>query len=267
MDADDSWISTKALDGNGQELEDCVIAGDKELLDRTLAIENKLIAENRWGSVYSCTPQEISDYLALEKRQSRRTAVRLLEEGVIPKDASAPIPVFYGPDSGLHTAEGVLDGLYCASNLKTKLFPIRSKQSLPQEAIDMVSRSGVLVICDSTTYSGRSVKKALEKLPKDLKGPDGNPIKVVTYFNYAFNADMSKDSSKCNELQQPAQFKAAAAPHQVYFIANAVGGWPNSLFDRADGMARVAETKDPKLQSYVDKFHKPGSHRVGEWSR
>lgn len=263
---EDSWSSTKVLDADGKEIPNCFIAGDKELLDKTLEIEKKYT-----GHPYSidpsvnAEPDMLSEYIALEKRQARRTAVHLLGEGVIPESAAATVPVVFGPDSGLHTAEGVMDGLWCASSLDAKL--IASYQNvLPPEAIDLAAKSGVLIYCDSVSCGGGSASNTLAQLPKDLTGPDGKPIKVITYFNYAYNIDRSNTSPGFNKLSQPSRLIKSAAPHEVYFIANAVGGGDNDLFDRADAIAKIAATNE-KLRPYTDKFLKPDQHHVGKHTR
>ena len=257
------WSSTKVIGIDGKVIPDCYIAGDQELLDKALKLEDRYVRESYWlRPDVKVDVNDLTEYLALEKRQARRTTAHLLKEGVIPKNAPSAMPVVYSPDSGLHTAEGVMDSLFHASNLDTKRIAAEG-DVLPQEAIDMAKESGVLVYCDSVAYSGESSKALLEKIPKDLQGPDGKPIKVITYFNFVYNVDESKNSPQPNKLKQPEMLRGAAAPHQVYFIVNSVGGQEKDLFDRADGMAKLAATND-KLRPYTDKFLKPEKHYVGQ---
>ena len=258
------WSCTEVIGCDGKVIPDCYIAGDQELLDKALEIEKKYLKYSYdLGPSVKADVNHIAEYLAIEKRQARRTTTHLLGEGVIPKNAPSVMPIVYAPDSGLHTAEGVMDGLFCASNLDAKLIAAKGNM-LPQEAIDMAKETGVLVFCDSVACEGLNSSALLDQIPKDLQGPDGKPIKVITYFNYVHNVDDSKDSPQPNKLEQPEMLRRAVAPHQVYFIANAVGGDRNDLFDRADGMAKLAATND-KLKPYTDKFFKPDDHHVGKY--
>lgn len=271
--------ASPVFDAQGEKQPNAFVISDDELSVRSLAEEyieahgdqNPDNPEKgrsyRIKDVRNSDKDLLTEYLALEKRQARRAANYLVEEKYFSN--GMPIPILYGPDSAIHTAEGIMDGLWGATSAEYRLFPVDRGQPVPEEALEMAKKCGAILFCDSVINYGKVSAGILKSIPSDIKGPDGSSLKVITYFNYATHKEFGTVSYEAYGAEKsvrglPELRKAVESNgHQHYFFVSEIGDLNHDLFDRADAIA-CAATKHNKLTFYTDKFFKRTEHGVIE---
>ena len=124
-------------------------------------------------------------FIEIEKIEAQRMAAYLLENKQLPNQEGLKIPILYGADSGIHTADGMARGIEWYSDTKPEIYTYIRDCYVPAQALELAKKCGVIMFCDSEVEGGGTVASFLQHIP-----PQDPPLKVVIYANHGHGTKM-----------------------------------------------------------------------------